>query len=214
MPTVQQVIDYADRKYPNQETTANKIIDLDGIHKAVFVKIARLKNQYEPYPATTIASQLTYNLPSNCTIDNIVAVKVSQSTTITSSTAWDTFEYAGLNDDVSSGNFYGRATDTTFTLVQDGLPISTAGLNIRLFYYKTPTALSAVTDTPELDSDYHDLLKFALIQTLASQGHNPDTEIADYYQAKYDKFIEDVENSLSDRDNKAPSQSSQVIEYW
>lgn len=215
MPTVSQIITFADRKYPNQETDANKIIDLDGIHKAVYVKIARLKNQNEiDGGTTTTANQLTYPLPSNCTIDNIIAIKVSQTTTITSSTEWDTFEYAGLNDDISSGNWYGRATDSVFALVKDGLPITTAGLSIRIFYYKTPNALSAVTDTPELDSDYHDLLKFGLIQTLASQGHNPDTEIADFYQAKYDKFIEDVESSLSDRDNKAPSQSSQVIEYW
>lgn len=214
MPIVQQIIDFADRKYNNQETSANKIIDLDGIHKDVYVKIARLKNDYEIYEADTIADQLTYSLPSNCTIDNIITIKVSQSTTITASTEWDTHEYAALTDNVDTGYYYSRATDSVFALVKDGAAINTAGLSIRIFYYKTPNALSAVADTPELDSDYHDLLKYALIQTLASQGQNPDTEVADYWQKKYDEFMQDVKESLGDRDNSAPNRNSQCEVYW
>jgi hypothetical protein len=214
MPSVQQILDYADRKYPNQETDANKIIDLDDLHKKIYVQIARLKNDYEIYETTTVADQLTYALPSNCTIDNIITVEVSQSTTITASTEWNTHDYAGLKDDIDNGYFYGRATSSTIALTADGLPINTAGLSIRIFYYKTPNALSVVTDTPELDSDYHDLLKYGLIQSLASQGHNPDTEIADYWQNKYDEFLQEVKDSLSDRENSAPNQSNQVEEHW
>jgi hypothetical protein len=214
MPSVQQIIDYTDRKYPNQESDANKIIDIDGIHKTVYVKIARLKNDYEMYETTTIAGQLTYALPSNCTIDNIIAVKVSQSTTITSSTGWDTYEYVGLKDNIDTGYYYGRATSSTIALTKDGLPINTAGLSVRIFYYKTPNALSKTTDIPELDSDYHDLLKYGLIQSLASQGHSPDTEIADYWQKKYDEFMQDVVDSLSDRENSAPNQGNQCEAWW
>jgi hypothetical protein len=214
MSTVQQIIDYADRKFPNAETDANKIIDLDDLHKKAYVQIARLKNDYEIYETETIADQLTYSLPSNCTIDNIIAVKVSQSATITTSSEWDTYEYAGLNDKIDNGYYYARATSSTIALTKDGIPINTSGLSIRIFYYKTPAALSAVGDTPELDSDYHDLLKCGLIQTLASQGHNPDTEIADYWQKKYDEFIEEVKESLSDRYNSSPSSYNQNEEWW
>lgn len=215
MATVQQIITYADRKFPNQDSSANKILDLDDIHKAIYVELARLKNDIEIVDGgTTVAGQLTYPLPANCTIDNIVSIKVSQSATITASTEWYTHEYAGLNDDISSGTFYIRANSTEIGLIKDGEYIATSGLQIMFYYYKTPAAITLVTDTPELDSDYHDLLKFGLIQTLASQGHNPDTEIADYYQKKYDEFMQNVVDSLSDRYNKAPSQNSQVIEYW
>lgn len=153
-------------------------------------------------------------MPSNCTIDNIIAIRVSQSTTITASTEWDTFEYAGLNDKINSGNWYGRATDSTIALVRDGLPISTAGLSIRISNYKSSAVITAVGDTPELDSDYHFLLKYGLIQSLASQGHNPDTKIADYWQKKFDAFLEDVVNNLSDKYSSTPSQSNQGEEYW
>lgn len=214
MPTITEIIAYADRKFPNSETDANKIIDINGMHKKIYVQIARLKNDYEIYETVTIANQLTYSLPSNCTIDNIISISVSQSTTITASTEWDTYEYAALTDKVDTGYYYARATSSTFALTKDGLPISTAELSIRIFYYKTPAALSAVGDTPELDSDYHDLLKYSLIQDLASQGHNPDTEIADYWQKKYDEFLDEVKENLSDRSNSASNLGNQVSEYW
>jgi hypothetical protein len=216
MSTVQQICDYIDRKYPNSETDANKVSDLNDIHKRIFVRLARLKNETELYEDTTIANQLTYNLPSDCKIDDVALVKVSQTTTITVSTEWDTFEFAGIKDDTTMGYYYGDGGNGLISLLKDDLPISTAGLSIRIFYWKRPNALSSsnMSATPELDEDYHDVLKFQLISELASQGHNPDTEIADFWQAKADEFLKEIEDSLSDRYNKAPTQNSQVVEYW
>lgn len=216
MPTIQQIIDYVDRKYPNSETDANKVSDLNDSHKRVFVSLARLKSETEKYEDTTIANQLTYNLPSDCHIDDVALVKVSQTTEISSSTEWDTFEFAGIKDDVSVGNYYGDGGNGLISLVQDDLPITTAGLSIRIFYYKRPNALSSsdMDATPELDEDYHDVLKFQLIAELASQGHNPDTEIANFWQAKADEFLREIEESLSDRYNKAPTQSCQAEEWF
>lgn len=214
MSSVQQIIDYASRKYPNSETDTNKISDLDSLHKKIYVKLARLKNEYEIYETQTIANQLTYSLPSNCTIDNIISIRVSTSATITSSTEWEEYEYAGLNDDITVGYWYGDAGNDKIALTDYDRPITTADLSIRIFYYRTPNALTSTTDTPELDSNYHDLLKYGLIQELASQGHNPDTEIADYWQAKFDEFMKEVENNLSEKYNKTPTQSNQVEEYW
>jgi hypothetical protein len=216
MPTVQEICDYADRKYPNSETAANKVSDLNDIHSEVFVKIARLKNEYEIYETSTVADQLTYSLPSNCTIDNIIAVKVSKTTTISSSTEWNDYEYAGLNLETTIGRYYGYSPDQKIALLNDDLPISTTGLSIRIFYYKKPSALSSsnMSAVPELHEDYHNLLKYGLIQALASQGHNPDTEIADYWQKKYDEFMDAVVKNLSDRGSKMSTNSAQAQEWW
>jgi len=216
MSSIQQICDYADRKCYNSETDANKVSDLNDIHTEVFVKIARLKNEYEMYETFTVANQLTYSLPTNCTIDNIIAVKVAQTTTVTSSTEWDTYEFAGLNDDTTTGHWYGDAANQKISLLDDDLPITTAGLSIRIFYYKKPAALSSsnMSAIPELDTDYHSLLKYRLIQELASQGHNPDTEIADYWQKKYDEFMQTVEHNLNEKYNKTPNQNNQAEEWW
>jgi len=214
MPTVQQIITYADRKYPNSESDANKIIDLNDIHNNIFTIISRLKNDYETYETATIANQLTYTLPSKCQLSNIISIRVSASATITTSTIWNEFEYAGFNEDVSRGYYWGRGLGNTIVLVENDLPLATAGLSIRITYYETPTQLSSVTDTPELDDYYHSLLKFGLIQELASQGQNPDTDIADYWQSKYDEFLNEVKKDLSEKNNAAPIGSAQIEEWW
>lgn len=217
MPTIQQICDYADRKYPNSETYANKVSDLNDIHKRVYVKIAKLKNELEIYETQTIADQLTYTLPSDCSIDNLISVKVSQTTAITASTEWDDYEFAGVNDDTTSGYWYGDGGNGLIALLKDDLPIATAGLSIRLFYWKRPNALSSsdMSATPELDEDYHDALKFQLVSELASQGQSPDTEIADFWQRKADEFLAEVEENLLDRYKKAPTvRYTTVREEW
>lgn len=217
MSSVQQILSYVKRKYPKatQETDANMILDLDDIHKMVYVKIQRLKNAVEPYDmGTTIADQATYTLPSDCDPDNIFNIRVSQSATIDSSTEWDTFEYAGKNEDVTSGNWWNAPGNGTVTLVQDDLPISTEGLSIRLEYFPKPASLSATTDTPELDDYYHPLLKYGLIVEMANQGDNPDADIADYWQAKYDEFMQEVIENLTTKFNTTPAGSTQIEEWW
>ena len=125
--TSTEILACVDRKYPNVETQANKIIDLNRIQKTLFMKLK------------TIVSKS----------------KVS-------------------------------------------------------YYDRTPTtiAIANLSESPTLEADYHDLLVFALIQELASQGDNPDTEIADYYQRKYDEFLNDIKESITASDDCS------VEEWW
>lgn len=218
MPLVSAIIAYADRKFPNTETEANKISDLNDIHKALYVKLTRLKNDIT-VDATdyTVADQLAYSLPDYCTFDNIVSVKVAQTTGApTNATLWDTFEYAGANESKEVGDWYAidETDNTKIALWRDGLPITTASLYIKIYFYARPVEITTRTQTPSLHADYHDLLKYRLIQTLASQGANPDVEIADYYQDMIDEFMRDVQGSLADRDHNASGNSNQVNEYF
>jgi hypothetical protein len=211
MATVQEIINFADRKFPNSETTANKIIDLNDIYLDLYIMINKLKNELEPYPFITLSNQSKYPMPSNCRIENIEKIVVS---TDVYGTTFNSFDYAGLEDNISSGRYYGRATEGTFFLFEDGLPLQTTGLIGQIYYYKRPTLLSSLSlsTIPELDVDYHDLLKFGLIQSLAAQGHNPDTEIADYWQKKYDEKLKKVMDDLSERYNVAPTRKTQAKE--
>jgi hypothetical protein len=212
MATVQGIIDFADRKFLSAETIANKVSDINDIYIGVYIEINRLKNETEIYELTTVADQPTYSLPSNCRMENIESIVIS---TDVDGTEFESVEYIGLNNSLPSiGKYYGRATDGTFFLFADALPIQTTGLIVRIYYYKRPTLLSesSLSTIPELDSDYHDLLKFGLIQSLASQGLDSKTDIADYWQGQYDKKLQKVTKALSERYSAAPTQRSQVRE--
>jgi len=218
MPTAQQIINWVDRFFPNIETSANKLSDLNDIHKALYIKLQRLGNTITlDATQTTTSGTLSYTKPTNCTFDNIVSIKVSQTTgTPDANTVWDTFKYAGENDDVSIGSYYSKdvTDDTKIALTMDGSPISTTGLVIRNRYYARPADISSFSDTPDLDEDYHDLLKFKLAQRLAISGSNPDIDVANGWQAEYDEYLRDVMISIGDRDMKAPSEINQSEEYW
>jgi hypothetical protein len=208
MPTVQEIIAYADRRFPNSESDANKIIDLDGIHKKVYIRINKLANKFETHNDVTVKDQLTYQFPDDCSAENVILLQVSND----NGKEWYDFEYKGLLDDIN-GRCWTKTPDG-YALVENGEPIASNDRGIRIYYYPRPATLTAVTDTPELDADYHDLLKYALVNELASQGHNPDTEIADYYQRKFDEFMQVVEYNLTERTNSKATISSVVEEEW
>ena len=98
-------------------------------------------------------------------------------------------------------------------MLKDGDPIDTAGYEIRIYYFRTPNTLTATTDTPQLEDQYHNLLKYGLISMIASQGHNPDTQIADYYQRKFDEQFMIVEQNISKKDIKG-AEFEQLESRW
>jgi len=209
-----EIFAWVDRKYPNQETSANKIIDLNQIHKEVFVRLKRLKHEYEEYETLTVADQLEYTLPTDCTIDNIISLQISESSDVTTSTDFVEYTYAGLKDELDNGYHYTFSPDGKFLLADLGDAVSVGGKLIKILYYETPVAITSASDTPELDSQYHMLLCYGLVQTLAAQGHNPDTEMADYYQNKFDEYFRTIETDLSDKFNTAPANYNQVKEWF
>jgi hypothetical protein len=203
LATIAQIIAFADRYFPNDVSDANKILDLDHLHKEIYNKLKHLKYDYEmDSSSTTIAGQLAYSKPTNADFDQIFLIKVSNdlAANIDENTDWDTYEYADLKSSISSGTYWGRASSSTFALIKDGLPIDTSGYEIRVFYYKQPTSITATTDTPTLEAQYHNLLIYGLIQMLASQGHNPDTEVADYWQRKFDEEFLWVRRNIEEKD--------------
>lgn len=209
-----EIFAWVDRKYPNQESTANKVIDLNQIHKEVYVRLKRLKHEYSTHEDITVADQLEYTLPTDCTIDNVIAIYVSSSTDVETSTDFDEYTYAGLKDTLDNGRYYTFSPSGKYLLGDYGEAISTAGLVIKILYFSTPTTISEEANTPDLDTQYHMLLCYGMVQTLAAQGHNPDVEIADYYQAKFDEYFNAISDNLSDKFSSAPTNYNRVKEWW
>jgi hypothetical protein len=215
MPTIQQIVDYVQRKYPEStnETDANIVSDLNDIHNEIFVKISTLSNQFELYNTTTVDGQASYSLPSDCEMENIVNVLVEDDV---SSGEYDRYDFATLNQNIDSGHYYMRGTAGVFLLTEDGEELADTGRNIYIYYNKRPTQLSSsdMSATPDLNEDYHNILKWKLIAELASQGSNPDTMIADFWQRKADEFLNNIIKSLDERYNNSPDFGIQLESRW
>lgn len=205
MSTLREIIDYAKRKYPSSESDANCIIELNDIQTNIHLELKKLKNEYTTTTIHSVASQEDYDLPALCRMEDIIKITVDDID--------GEFYYAGISDDTLIGNYYQRsATITKFKLLIDDAAITTTDSHIIVSYYPRPTTFTAASETPTLDADYHAVYKYALVNVLASQGDNPDTEIADYYQKKYDELMSKIKESLSDRLNNAPTRRPEMKE--
>lgn len=215
MASINQIVDYAERKYPpaTLETDSNKVADLNDIHNEIYVKIAKLKNDFILFEETTVADQPTYSLPSDCRFDNIIRIEVAKDT---DNDDFEEYDYARLDEEVDGRKVYGRVNNTTFILLDDETAIDTSGLYIHIYYYPRPTALSSsdMTAIPDLDPDYHNYLKYMLTSKMASQGDNPDTTVANFHRAEADEFMKDMVETLEERYNASPIVEDQLMSRW
>lgn len=185
---VSAIIQYIRDRYPKVNNTTNYpdslfITDLDLIHKEEYVKFKRLKHRYTvDKSVVTVANQLEYTLPTNCTIENIIHLEIDG----------QEYEFADGEQDISTGYYYRYgSTDLKIEILVDGEAIKTAGLPITIKFYPEPTPLTLATQTPDLESKYHNLLIYRLFARIASIGENPDADIANYWEATYmEKYAE------------------------
>jgi hypothetical protein len=214
LATLQEIINFLNRKYPSHgESNANIVLDLDMIHKDIYMQLRRLSNRYDIYEFNTVANQMYYTIPQNFRIEDIEKVMVSVDA---QGTTFEEYRLRGLKDDNIDGRFYGRGADGTLFLVYDKKAINKTGLKVHLYYFVRPTDLdsSDLSQVPDLEEDYHDLLKFGIVQEIASQGHNPDIEIANYYQQKFEEKLMKVKSDIENKLQNAPLRIAQQKEWW
>ena len=213
--TLQQIIDVLNDEIPDHGASDATLCRLiNSVQMDVYLKLGRLSNYVEKYQGSdTVADQLGYPLPSNCRISDIVTIEVATST---DNTEYETYEFRALKDTDRYGKYFGDLTESTFFLLDTGNPISTSGLEVYIYYNKRPTAFddSDLTLVPELDTDYHQLLEYGLIQRMYSRGSYPDTEKADYWQAMFDEKMIDVKNAMEEKYANAPEISAEILEHF
>ena len=214
MATLQDIINFLNRKYPNHgESNANIVSDLDMIHKDIYLRLQRLSNEFDIKEIESVNNQMIYNLPDGIKMADIFALKVSIDT---DETEYETYRYRGIGEVLTEGRYYGRSSNGTFYIVKNRVPLNQDGLKIHIYYYKKPAELDVddLEQVPDLDEDYHDLLKFGIVQAIASQGHNPDIEIANYYQQKFDEKFAIVSKEIESRNLSSYIGIPQQREVW
>ena len=214
--TLQEILNYVDRKKPNSETNANKVIDLNKLQLEIFTKLNALTYNVSMATDTTVADQVEYDLPTNCRIENVRFIEVE---TEEDSGEYDKYLYDGPQETLLSyGKIFKRgSTNLKYSLLDEQDYLGTADLTIRVYYYPRPSLLSVGTlsAVPDLEVEYHNLLCYGLIVELCNQGNYPDVEMANYYQSKFDEFLGDVTSNLEDNNIGSGSRRvNEVKERW
>jgi hypothetical protein len=205
LPTIQELISDIDARLPNKFTTAQKVEWFNDLQ----LEIDKDKTRDEIYEFFTVTDQPIYPLPTDCTIELLKFVGISQDLTISESTIFDQYTFKAMNDEFTGNNYY----DATNGLI--GLyPVpDTDSYSIRLIYVKKSQEFNAgdLTVMPDLKEKYHNIFKYDCMQIIASA--KKDTEIANYYESKKLEMLAIMRKDRMEEKVKTPLKSK-ANRWW
>jgi hypothetical protein len=211
--TLGQIIAKAAERYRTDRSSLNQGAAVCDIQRQLFVELGMLKTQYKTFTDVTIANQASYDLPTDCRIENVWSVQLEQSV----GGEYEKYDYAPLGQENVYGNYYtrGSASDE-YMLFKDGAAIETSGLKISIVYYERAVNFdgSDLSVSPALDEDFHDYFWMKLVEDNASCGDYPDFVVANAWGDRVDAYKERIRAALLDRFSAASPMTMQVEEYF
>lgn len=210
MATLQDVLTYIDTIYPNKMATQTKINIINDEQRKVF----KFMNPTGMATITTIADQFSYSVPADCQVDLIQQLLVTSSTeAVAADTAFNNYEFAGLDQDMASGNFYYEAFGKV------GLyPVPDKnGYTGRIIYSKRPVLFATIADAAvefNTEADWIDVIKFRVIARVAKSGNNPDVELGNNYEADANEMERRLKMDRANKKMRNPRQRVSYAEGW
>ena len=186
--TLAEILDRIKRYYPKATTwTDVEIVNVINDEQREIFRQLQLKDIYE---FETVEDQCIYSLPTNCEIEFLEYVGVTEDSTITSSSEFTEYTFAQLNEAMSGYKYF----DAMNGLIGLYPAPDTTGWSVRLIFRKRPALMDSTdtSETPELKEDWHRIFVYGPIAEIAGSGSNPDITTANNYTVKYNKLMEDI----------------------
>ena len=201
MPTVVQILADIDVRLPNSFTEAQKLAFCNDIQRKLYPYI-----DYEQTYDFVASSSMEYSLSTNIRIDKIKAVYIADSTLATSTTVWQEHEYVGAGNTLEGYQYYVPNIEhyNTTAVNTIGLyPNSTEERYGRIYYNSLLPALTTTT-TPSFNEEWHDIIKFGVMEIIAKSGNNPDIELANNYHREYRDMLREIKKATATKKWKRP----------
>lgn len=208
MPTIGEILsDIDNSRLPNIFTNDQKLYWANEVMKQIF----KYMNYTDMYYIYTNANKAVYPLASDCVIDELKTVEISNITmNPTETIEYDNitfirYIFKGVNDTRNLTNFYYDAYYGQFGIYP--VPKEDYYL-INTIYDKKPTLLRSddLSFVPEINEHYHPLLTYYICAQLALSGNNPDTELGNNYLAQYNNLLLQMFKDKTETEVKTPTQ--------
>ena len=188
--TLQEILNDIDLRFRNSFTTAQKVAWMNMVQRQIFTKVP---HEAVPYTFPTVTDQAWYPLPADCKPKGIRRIEIETS----AADDYEELPYMDLNANVSD-------TESFYSLIQQTMYINpvpdttTAGRDVYIYYYKSPTELSAtaLTATPDLETEYQELLVLGTLKRIAQA--RKDVVMVNNYGADYDELFDEYKSEFYD----------------
>lgn len=201
--TLQQLLDDINLRYRNTFTDAQKVAWMNQVQRQIF---SQVPHEATPYTFPTVDSQAWYPLPADCRPNKIRKVEIETAT----ANDFDELPFRAIDDRVNrTDSFYSLVQQTMYlNPVPDG---ATAGRDIFIYYYKSPTELSstALTVTPDLETEYQELLILGTLERIA--GARKDVVMKNNYADDYAVLFAEYKREFYDN---SPPRTRQIKEVY
>lgn len=207
MPTTVQILADVDARLPNSFSESQKLAWINDTQR----KIAKYLQVEQTYDFVA-SSSMAYSISTNIRFENIKHLYTGDSTKIadiSSTTIWQEHDYAGADDVLSGYKYYvpnishftSTGTSTSLCLYPESTEVRVA----RIYYN---TLLDDLTTTsgnaPLWNSEWHDILKYGVMEIIAKAGNNPDIDLANNYRYEYNDILRDIKKDNAVKKWKRP----------
>jgi len=207
MPTTVQILADVDARLPNSFSESQKLAWINDTQR----KIAKYLQVEQTYDFVA-SSSMAYSISTNIRFENIKHLYTGDSTKIadiSSTTIWQEHDYAGADDVLSGYKYYvpnishftSTGTSTSLCLYPESTEVRVA----RIYYN---TLLDDLTTTsgnaPLWNSEWHDILKYGVMEIIAKAGNNPDIDLANNYRFEYNDILRDIKKDNAVKKWKRP----------
>jgi len=202
MSTTQQLLTLVDNMYPNSMSNSVKIaymnMALDELSPYFGLNI-------EDDSLATVADQDSYAIPSGINdITEIYSFAVANQATVSSRYDFTEYKKAYRETNPVSELSYFQIVSSTGTKKLVITPVPTvSGYAIIIRYKKAVPQLSVVnlTESPEIDSRFHDLLALYACHMICASGASPDVVQANMFMQKFDDGMRNLRKFYSRQDD-------------
>jgi len=205
MATVVQLLADIDLRLQNTFTEAQKLAWMNDVQRKLN-KYIDIEKSY----TFLASSSMVYSLTTDIRMEKITHVYTGDSTAlanISSTTIWQEHEYAGAEDNLTGYKYYTPNIEnyntTTFSTELALYPNSTE-VRVGRVYYNNILADLTTTVSPEFNEEWHDILKYGVMEIVAKSGNAPDVELANNYHQDYMDILKDIKKDNANRKMKLP----------
>jgi hypothetical protein len=209
MSTLRQLLADIDTRLPNGIAQASKVRWLNNAQNEVWRWVAST----EMYTFNTVSTDYLYTLTTNIRLDEIQAVRVSNSTVNDGTEDYFAYQFCGVDQPLVDCSWYTGMGEHQLGLYP--LP-DESGYRVQVTYRQYPAQLTTdlLDNALTIDEEYEELLATRCMEIIAKAGNAPDVGLGNNYEMDYKERLKSLKMDYYKKRQRQPNNPWDYTRGW